>query len=68
MARLGTEHGGGATGTGALDLPRGTLDLLLSATPVAEAPPVGLRLTGPVASPRRLPEIATFLRWKAEHG
>jgi hypothetical protein len=66
-ARLASERGGGATtATGEIDLARGTLDLRLLARPVAEAPEIGLRLTGPATAPRRLPELAPFLRWKAE--
>lgn len=68
QAALWTEGGGSVTATGEVDLARGTLGLALATTPEAEAPPVGLRLTGPAASPRRLPEIAPFLRWKAERG
>jgi hypothetical protein len=33
---------------------------------VPDAPEIGLRLTGPLAAPRRLPELAPFLRWRAE--
>ncbi len=64
-AGLLTEGGGAAAATGVVDLGRGTLDLRLEARPVQDAPPVGLRLTGPVAAPVRLPELAPFLLWKA---
>jgi hypothetical protein len=67
-AALHAEGGGEAAATGEVDLARGTLDVTLSATPVAEAPPVRLRLTGPAAAPRRLPDLAPFLRWRAERG
>jgi uncharacterized protein involved in outer membrane biogenesis len=66
-AQLSTEGGGAATATGAIDLGRGVLDLRVAAKPVAEAPEIGLRLTGPAAEPRRLAELAGFLRWRAEH-
>ncbi|MDB5374645.1 MAG: hypothetical protein JWP04_3287 [Belnapia sp.] len=64
-ARIATE-GGTATASGAIDLARAALDLRLAARPVADAPEIGLRLTGPLAEPRRLPELAPFLRWRAE--
>jgi uncharacterized protein involved in outer membrane biogenesis len=67
-AALDGEGGGEAGATGEVDLARGTLDVTLSATPVADAPPVRLRLTGPALAPRRLPDIAPFLRWRAERG
>ncbi|MCB4822988.1 AsmA family protein [Roseicella aerolata] len=63
--RLVTEGGGEATATGEIDLGRGALDLRIAAKPVAEAPEIGLRLTGPAEAPRRLPELADFLRWRA---
>ncbi|WP_149541173.1 AsmA family protein [Siccirubricoccus phaeus] len=59
-------EGGAASASGEIDLARGGLDLRLEARPVAEAPPVALRLVGPVGAPRRLAEVAGFLRWKAE--
>ncbi|TCZ53381.1 AsmA family protein [Roseicella aquatilis] len=65
--RLVTEGAGEAVASGAIDLGRGALDLRLGARPLAEAPEIGLRLTGPLAAPRRLPELAAFLRWRAEH-
>ncbi|MDB5414559.1 MAG: hypothetical protein JWR10_2894 [Rubritepida sp.] len=52
---------------GQVDLPRDVVDLRLT-LPVPEgAPAVALRLTGPSMTPRRLPEIAPWLRWRAEH-
>jgi hypothetical protein len=66
---LSTEGGAVASATGGVDLGRGgaaALDLRLATRPVAEAPEIGLRLSGPAADPRRLPEIAPFLRWRAE--
>ena len=59
--------GSTASGEGMIDLAQSRLDLGLQTRPVPEAPAVGLRLTGPVATPRRLPELAEFLRWRAEH-
>jgi hypothetical protein len=64
-AALGTERGGAAAVEGRIDLTRGVLDLVLSTVPVAEAPPIGLRLTGPFAAPRRQPELVPFLLWRA---
>ena len=61
-----TQASGEAGLSGDIDLARATLDLRLAAHPVAEAPDIGLRLTGPLAEPRRLPELAPFLRWRAE--
>lgn len=53
--------------SGQIDLPRDVLDLRVT-LPVQEgAPEVGLRLTGPSMNPRRLVEIAQWLRWRAEH-
>ena len=64
--RLTTEGGGEAVASGAIDLGRAALDLRVAAKPMAESAEVGLRLTGPVGAPRRLPELAAFLRWRAE--
>jgi hypothetical protein len=64
--RLTAEGGGEAVASGAIDLGRGALDLRVAAKPTADSAEVGLRLTGPVGAPRRLPELAAFLRWRAE--
>ncbi|WP_043334634.1 AsmA family protein [Belnapia moabensis] len=64
-ANLATEGGGAATASGMIDLARSALDLRLATHPVAEAPEIALRLTGPLASPRRLPDLAPFLLWRA---
>ncbi len=69
-ARLGevalvSEAFGSAGAAGEVDLVRGMLDLRLLARPVAEAPEVRLRLTGPLQAPRRLPEVADFMRFRA---
>jgi uncharacterized protein involved in outer membrane biogenesis len=65
-ARLTAEGGGSLAAGGEIDLGRGALDLRLAAQPVAEAPEIGLRLAGPATAPQRLPELAPFLRWRAE--
>ena len=60
---------GGATGAveGSLDVARGAIDLRFLVQPgPAEAPPIGLRVTGPAETPRRQPEIAAWSRWRAE--
>jgi uncharacterized protein involved in outer membrane biogenesis len=54
-----------ATAQGEADLAHGGLDLSLRLAP-PEGPALGLRLTGPVQQPRRLPDIADWLRWRAE--
>jgi len=64
--RLTMESGTSATLSGSADLARGTLDLQMRTKPEAEAPELGLRVTGPAASPRALPEIADWARWRAE--
>ena len=69
-ARLGqvalvSELVGSASAAGEVDLVRGMLDLRLLTRPVAEAPEVRLRLTGPLQAPRRLAEMADFLRYRA---
>ena len=64
---LSTEGGAVASAAGAVDLGRGgALDLRFATRPVAEAPEIGLRVSGPAADPQRLPEMAPFLRWRAE--
>ncbi|MBL6457339.1 AsmA family protein [Belnapia sp. T6] len=62
---LATEGGGAASLGGSIDLARGALDLRIAARPLADAPEVGLRLTGPATEPRRLAELAPFLLWRA---
>jgi hypothetical protein len=50
-----------------MDLPRQVLDLGFALRPpVAEAPEIGLRFSGPAAAPQRLPDIAPWARWRAE--
>ena len=57
---------GHAALSGTLDLPIDAADLLLAFTPARQdAPPVGLRLIGPAATPRRTPELAALAGWLA---
>jgi hypothetical protein len=58
----------GATLQGEVDLARGGLDLTLALPPghpAATAPGFGLRLTGGLVQPSRVPDIAAWLRWRA---
>jgi hypothetical protein len=67
--RITAEGGAGATLSGSADLSRATLDLRLGARPaIPDAPELGLRVTGPAAAPRALPETADWARWRAERG
>jgi hypothetical protein len=64
---LAAEGGISARVTGSMDLPRATLDIGFALRPpVAEAPDIGLRFSGPAAAPQRLPDIAPWARWRAE--
>jgi hypothetical protein len=64
-ARLAAE-GASATLSGEIDLARATLDVLVLARPaMPEAPDIGLRLTGPAADPRALPETSAWAVWRA---
>jgi hypothetical protein len=64
-----TESGATATLSGGADLARGVLDLRIGVRPAAaEAPELGLRVTGPAAAPRLLPESSEWARWRAERG
>jgi hypothetical protein len=66
-ASLSTEGGATASATGSADPGRGAaLDLRFATRPVAEAPEIGLRIAGPASDPQRFPELAPFLRWRAE--
>lgn len=59
---------GGVSGgvEGSIDLRRGTLDLrFLVQPPPAEAPAIGLRVSGPAETPHRQPELADWARWRA---
>ena len=65
--RLAGEAGISAQVTGAIDLPRQTLDIGFALRPpVPQAPDIGLRFSGPAAAPLRLPDIAPWTRWRAE--
>ena len=69
-ARLATE-GAELFAEGQVDLARSALDARLSVRPAQAGtgePDLGLRLSGPLARPRRVPEIASWLRWRAERG
>ena len=58
--------GGHASLTGTLDLPIDSADLQLTLAPAwPEAPAIGMRLIGPVAAPRRAPELAALAGWLA---
>jgi hypothetical protein len=64
---LAAEGGVSARVTGSVDLPRAALDVGFALRPpVAEAPDIGLRFSGPAAAPQRLPDIAPWARWRAE--
>ncbi len=56
--------------TGGFDLPDGTVDLLLAVRPTVPAPPaLGVRLVGPIASARRVNDVAPGLLWAGKgHG
>ena len=59
---------GTVTARGTIDLGRALLALRLAIVPaVADAPEIGLRLSGPAAAPERVPELAGAVRWRAEH-
>ena len=65
--QLAAEGGVSARVTGSVDLPRATLDIGFALRPpVADAPEIGLRFSGPAAAPQRLPDIAPWARWRAE--
>nr|WP_245216880.1 AsmA-like C-terminal region-containing protein [Neoroseomonas nitratireducens] len=65
--RIAGEGGVSGEVEGSLDLLRGSLDLRFAVQPTpAEAPPIGLRVTGPATAPRRQPEVAAWARWRAE--
>ncbi|WP_426958781.1 AsmA family protein [Muricoccus radiodurans] len=54
---------------GDVDVARGAVDLLATqkpGDPGYSGPEVGVRLTGPAARPRRVPEVAAWQRWRAE--
>jgi hypothetical protein len=54
-----------ATLRGEADLAHGGVNLSLS-VPLVNGPPLGLNLTGSLNQPRRVPDLADWLRWRAE--
>ena len=65
--QLAGEGGLSAQVTGAVDLPRQTVDIGFALRPPnAGAPDIGFRFSGPAAAPLRLPDIAPWARWRAE--
>jgi hypothetical protein len=54
---------------GTFDLPRLGMDLRLAIRPaVPEAPELGLRFSGTMAAPSRVPELAELIPWRAARG
>ena len=51
---------------GEVDLARAALDVTAAQKPADPVPEVGIRLTGPAAQPRRVPDLSGWLRWRAE--
>ncbi len=73
LASAGTLSGpaGSATVQGSIDLPGAAADLLLSLRPTPPdstrtGPELGLRLTGPLMTLKRTPELAGLSRWLAD--
>ena len=57
---------GTITATGTIDLPAGTQSLRFELSPALQDPPrLGLRATGPWATPTRVPELSDLIRWRA---
>ena len=52
---------------GEIDLTRRMLDLGVSLR-IPDGPEVRLRLAGPAAAPKRVPELTPWLLWRAERG
>jgi uncharacterized protein involved in outer membrane biogenesis len=66
-ARL-TAPAGSIAFSGVVALPLHSCDLRADLRPAGpDAPEFGLRLAGPLAAPRRIPELAGFARWRADH-
>ncbi len=60
-----TSPAGHATLSGSYDLPDQTADLDLRLRPSADAPEIGLRLTGTPQHWRHTPDLAALTRWRA---
>jgi len=65
---VGLAEAPGAEVAGGIDLRRGVIDLRFALRPAEAAPDIALRASGKWAAPRRLPELAPYLRWRAEQG
>ena len=66
-ARL-TAPAGTVAFSGVVALPLGSCDLRADVRPDGpDKPELGVRLTGPLDAPRRIPELAGFARWRADH-
>ncbi len=79
--RAGIEHGvlslgetrltapaGTIAFSGVVALPLGSCDLRADVRPGGpDMPELGVRLTGKLDAPRRIPELAGFARWRADH-
>lgn len=67
LAESGAEGEGVALALrGEVDPVREVLDITAAQKPAGPVPEVGVRLAGPIARPRRLPELTAWLRWRAE--
>ncbi len=54
---------------GTFDLPRAGLDLRLTIRPaVTDSPELGLRLSGKLIAPERVPELSALIPWRAAKG
>ncbi|OAN53742.1 hypothetical protein A6A04_14165 [Paramagnetospirillum marisnigri] len=62
-------EGGSADGSAVIDLPRESLDARIAFRLAAPgAPPLGLRLTGPLASPNKSIDVNALQQWMVERG
>ena len=63
-----TSAAGDAHASGTVALPSGEADLRIVLHPaIADPPELVLHLNGPIAAPRRTPELAGLARWRIEH-
>ncbi|MBV8402019.1 MAG: hypothetical protein JOZ17_25350, partial [Acetobacteraceae bacterium] len=61
-----TSDAGEVAFDGSVSLPESSMELRAALRPsVPDPPEIGLRLTGPIASPRRIPELAAAAVWLA---